>query len=297
MSYTNFTYIPLPRTDDGSYDLYKIDVSLRFVHQGILNIMSVEWNEGLTYKVELPSFTFPFEHGVDRTKVFAAIRWLHEMNITLREITHDNLFIVDNSVVLYIGDTVSPPGDMNDENKLQNIRELTSLIGEDPNVRIDGMIIDNYDHSVSREDIIVSSSHRDRMKSFVNTLYKNHKNMPIDTFMRIVDIAERCSLIDSEVSSLKKILEVVPNIYFCVFDSTLATKKTPLQHEIERLLLINFGGVFYHPWAGFVSDKSSFKRYVDYIIFSFNTATYCMGIKVKGENAYHATLKDAFSKT
>jgi hypothetical protein len=300
MACTNVTYIPLPRLPDGTYNLFNIDVCLRYEHEGLLNIYSIEWDEGLCYQVELPIFGYPFDRTVNVSKVFAAVRWLREVGVSLSSISEENLFLVGNDVVLYIGDTAVAKADNGTNDDISNEmsqeeKSLTSLLGKDPGSTLKGRIITNYDHLNLHFDTL-SSSHRDKLKLLVNDVFKNYKTLTVGDYMSIIDLGQRCCLISEKESDIKKVMQVVPNIYFGVHRRELATEKSDLQKLIERTLLINFGGMFYNPWGSYVQDKKSFKKYIDYIVLCMNPYTYFLGEKSEGSLGYHATVKEAFSK-
>lgn len=311
---------PLPYLD-GKYDLLSIDTATRYRHPGLLGAECVVWNEGASYRISYPTFTYPFPESeeVSWSELYSGLHWLHSKGRALRHITREMLF----------ASSISPvTSDVEDGERSEEVKkavvEAQIYIGEEvvlatPEIcRMNFEMLRSYVPIALHERYVLQSSPeegeercnydaffdeadldlypgRDILKSFIDLLLRQYTSWTVEDIFRVIDIYQRLLMFSEESPlTLQKIaLECV--------ERTFHGKKheeTARRHVLERHLLLNFHGVFYSPLEAQLQRGSDAQYLIIYYALNFDPTTYFLATRVVGKGnreVLHMTLRDALS--
>lgn len=316
--------ISLPYLEE-KYDLLSIDTATRYRHPGLLGAESIVWDEGASYRIFYPTFTYPFPTSgeVSWKELYSGLRWLHSKGRALRHITKEMLFasvlpsdstqLSDNEsndtnsreksfiqAQIYVGEhiVIATP-----ENCRHNFDMLNSYVPAcyqeryecQPTVNEEeGNEYNNYDIFFDESDLDYYPG-RDILKSFVELLFQQYSSWAVGDIFRVIDIYQRLLMFSEESPhTLQKVaIECVERTFHGKKHDVVARR-----HVLERHLLLNYHGVFYSPLEGQLQKKSDVHRLVMYHILNFDPTTYFLATRVAGKgnnDVIYMTLSDALS--
>ena len=304
---------PLPYLN-GKYDLLSIDTATRYRHPGLLGAECVTWDDGASYRISYPTFTYPFPNPeeVSWEELYSGLRWLHSKGRAMRHITKEMLFASVSSeetdsnedpskkalrAQIYIGEDVVLATPEICQLNFETLRSYVPAsfhsvhLGEEI---LEGEERCNYDAFFDEPDLDHYPG-RDVLKSFIELLFRQYTSWCVEDIYRVIDIYQRLLMFSEESPlTLQKIaLECVERTFH-----GKEHEETVRRHVLERHLLLNFHGVFYSPLEAQLQKKSDVQYLIIYHALNFDPTTYFLATRVEGKGnreVLHMTLKDALS--